>query len=319
MKQSNNLSLFIKNLKCPCLNKTDLSYANGAYFCGGAGCCHGPSGEGFRLVDGIPVIISDKHCDTVCSPDNVVSLVKTRSGLGSRIVKVLEVTSKQTQGNCSDFISEVKKLAQRPRVIVVGSGSRGSGAQELWECKDIEVVGVDVYASRTVSVVCDAHYLPFEDGCFEGVWVQAVLEHVVDPSQVVAEIHRVLKGNGIVYSEVPFMQHVHEGAYDFTRFTVLGHRYLFNRFKTIQLGPLQGAEVVLAWSIKYFFWSVARNRTAAKILGQILFFLFIPLRLIVSKKSLYDSCSGSFFMGSKMVTGKVTHKEVIRLYRGCIQ
>ena len=37
--------------------------------------------------------------------------------------------------------------------------------------------------------------------------------------------------SGIVYAETPFMQQVHEGAYDFTRYTVLGHRYLFKKFK----------------------------------------------------------------------------------------
>ena len=35
--------------------------------------------------------------------------------------------------------------------------------------------------------------------------VQAGLEHVRDPWQVVAEIHRVLKDDGLVYAETPFM------------------------------------------------------------------------------------------------------------------
>jgi len=56
--------------------------------------------------------------------------------------------------------------------------------------------------------------------------VQAGLEHVRDLWQVVAEIHRVLKDDGLVYAETPFMQQVHEGPYDFTRFTESGHRYL---------------------------------------------------------------------------------------------
>ncbi|CAH2407660.1 hypothetical protein MES5069_620012 [Mesorhizobium escarrei] len=34
------------------------------------------------------------------------------------------------------------------------------------------------------------------------------------------------------------MQQVHEGAYDFTRFTELGHRWLFRRFETISRGAL---------------------------------------------------------------------------------
>ena len=73
-------------------------------------------------------------------------------------------------------------------------------------------------------------------------------------------IFRVLKRDGVVYAETPFMQQVHEGAHDFTRFTVTGHRYLFKKFSQITIGGLGGTEIVLAWSIKYFFWSILRNR-----------------------------------------------------------
>ena len=50
------------------------------------------------------------------------------------------------------------------------------------------------------------------------------------------------------------MQQLHEGAYDFNRYTVLGHRYLFKNFKEISVGGNKGADIVLAWSVKYFFW-----------------------------------------------------------------
>ena len=50
------------------------------------------------------------------------------------------------------------------------------------------------------------------------------------------EIYRVLKSDGIVYIETPFMQQVHGGKYDFTRFTYLGHRRLFARFQEIESG-----------------------------------------------------------------------------------
>jgi ubiquinone/menaquinone biosynthesis C-methylase UbiE len=68
--------------------------------------------------------------------------------------------------------------------------------------------------------VADGHQLPIADGSVDGVWIQAVLEHVLDPSIVVQEIHRVLTPGGVVYAETPFMQPVHEGAYDFTRFSL---------------------------------------------------------------------------------------------------
>ncbi len=55
---------------------------------------------------------------------------------------------------------------------------------------------------------------------------------MLEPERVVSEIARVLKPAGMVYSEIPFMQQVHEGAYDFTRFTDSGQRWLFRQFKS---------------------------------------------------------------------------------------
>ena len=98
--------------------------------------------------------------------------------------------------------------------------------------------------------------MPLQSNSFDGVWIQAVLEHVVEPSKVVSEIYRVLKTHGIVYAETPFMQQVHEGAYDFTRYTVLGHRYLFKDFEMIGIGGNKGPELVLAWAFRYFVWAL---------------------------------------------------------------
>jgi len=74
----------------------------------------------------------------------------------------------------------------------------------------------------------------------DGVLIQAVLEHVLDPAQVVGEIHRVLRPDGLVYAETPFLQQVHAGPNDFTRFTSSGHRYLFRAFAEIAAGPVAG-------------------------------------------------------------------------------
>jgi ubiquinone/menaquinone biosynthesis C-methylase UbiE len=121
-------------------------------------------------------------------------------------------------------------------VLVIASGSIGSGMFELYCHSEINVVGIDIYSSPSVDFIVDAHYLPFKNAVFDGVWIRAVLEHVVDPSLVVTEIHRVLRPDGIVYSDTPFMQQVHEGAHDFQRYTALGHRYLFSSFDVMKIG-----------------------------------------------------------------------------------
>ena len=152
---------------------------------------------------------------------------------------------------------------------------------------------------------------------FDGVWIQAVLEHVVEPQVVISEIYRVLNKNGLVYAETPFMQQVHEGAYDFSRYTVLGHRYLFRDFDEISIGGAGGAEVSLSWSLKYFILAITNSAKLAKLTGIISTLLLKPFSFLIKKESLYDSSSGVFFLGRKS-THRLTHKELIRLYSGKI-
>jgi SAM-dependent methyltransferase len=176
----------------------------------------------------------------------------SRRSIGSRLHRLTFGGNPVAVSNSAKFIDLLKRESRRPVVLVVGGGTIGSGADELYHDDAIELVGTDVYASPHTVLVADAHRLPFEDGVFDGVWVQAVLEHVLEPATVVAELHRVLRPEGLVYAETPFMQQVHERAYDFSRFTQSGHRWLFRRFSEISAGPVGGAGVALAWSIRYF-------------------------------------------------------------------
>lgn len=54
-------------------------------------------------------------------------------------------------------------------------------------------IGVDIRKTPVVDVLCDAHYLPFIDGVFDGCYAYAVLEHVDNPIKVLKEINRVLR------------------------------------------------------------------------------------------------------------------------------
>lgn len=143
--------------------------------------------------------------------------------------------------NMAQFLAALEASSRkRPRVLVVGGGAVGEGADRLYNDPAIELVSFDIYASEDVQLLADAHAMPFVDESFDGVWIQAVLEHVLEPSRVVAEIARVLRGGGIVYAETPFLQGVHEGAYDFMRFTESGHRWLFRAFTRLGSGAVMG-------------------------------------------------------------------------------
>ena len=221
-----------------------------------------------------------------------------------------------TKRNCNKFIDELFSIAKKPKVLIIGSGEKSFGNEKLWNEVNIEIHGIDIYRSGTVDVICDAHHLPLLTNSYDGVWIQAVLEHVVEPQKVANEIHRVLKEKGVVYAETPFMQQVHEGAYDFTRFTVLGHRYLFKNFEMVDMGGNGGPEVVFAWAIRYLSWSIFRSKKIAKFIGVLAEILVRPLGFLVSKESMHDASSGVYFLGRKNGNNTVKHKELVELYKG---
>jgi hypothetical protein len=137
----------------------------------------------------------------------------------------------------------------------------------------------------------------------------------------VDEIHRVLKQNGLVYAETPFMQQVHMGQYDFTRFTHLGHRRLFRRFDEVESGPVVGPGVALAWAYKYFLLSFATSRVARAILKNFAhltsFYLKYFDHYLIDKPGAFDAASGYYFMGQKS-DQTLSDRELTKLYKGAI-
>lgn len=209
-----------------------------------------------------------------------------------------------------DFLG---KTGAGSSILIVGGGTRGEGTASLWASTEIVRVSFDVYASPNIQFVADAHAIPIRDGSVDGVWIQAILEHVVDPVKVVAEIHRVLKPGGLVYAETPFMQQVHEGAFDFFRFTHSAHRLLFRRFEEIASGQVMGAGTVLIWSIRYFVRAVA----GSDMLGRLAALPFFWLRFfdkVGPARSRLDSASGVFFYGKKSGV-ELSLKDLDKYYR----
>ena len=144
---------------------------------------------------------------------------------------------------------------------------------------------------------------------------QAVLEHVVDPPQVVSEIHRVLMRGGYVYAGTPFMQQVHEGAYDFTRYTLSGHRWLFRNFEEIDAGMEGGAGTALTWSIGYFVRAVTGSVRFGTAITLSFFWLRYFDRLGRSAHHL-DGASGVYFLGRK--SDRPIHpKDLITYFEQC--
>jgi SAM-dependent methyltransferase len=63
------------------------------------------------------------------------------------------------------------------------------------------------------NLVCDAHFLPFENETFDAVYSAAVTEHVACPQQVAQEVNRVLKPGGYYMGNCSFMEPWHDDSF----------------------------------------------------------------------------------------------------------
>ncbi|MDN5914088.1 MAG: class I SAM-dependent methyltransferase [Pseudonocardia sp.] len=201
-----------------------------------------------------------------------------------------------------------------PTVLIVGGGSVGIGLETMYQHPDIRLLAFDIYGDDNVQFVADAHDIPLHDGSVDCVVVQAVLEHVLDPWKVVDEIHRVLKPDGLVYAETPFLQHVHEGPYDFTRFTESGHRWLFRRFSRVGSGVVTGPGVQLIWTIEGVVEGVFRSRRMATIVSVAIFWLRYLDRVIPEHYQIDGACC-VYFLGRR-TENPIAARDMPGHYRG---
>ena len=306
-------------LRCP-ICKSKLSLSGDFYSCMGGGC----SAE-FPIVDGIPIIINEQNsifttADFTGQRNTTYNLSKRRS-----VKKLIANISPSISGNITSkdnyqrFISELLERTPSPKVLIVGGSVIGRDMEALVDHPAIELLETDVSFGPRTALICDGHDLPLDDNAFDGVVAQAVLEHVADPYRCTAEMHRILKPNGVVYADTPFMQHGHMGPYDFTRFTHLGHRRLFRQFEEIASGVGCGPGTGFAWAYQYFLLSFARNKLTRSIIKYFTNFTAFYFKYLDNylnqKPGAFDAASSIYFIGSKSDT-ILPDRELIKQFKG---
>jgi SAM-dependent methyltransferase len=205
--------------------------------------------------------------------------------------------------------------SRRPVVLVIGGGTIGSGLTGFYADPSVDILAFDVYPSRYTQFVADGQAIPLADESVDGVIVQAVLEHVLEPARVVAEIHRVLRPAGVVYADTPFLQHVHEGPFDFTRFTESGHRWLFRRFALLESGVVAGVGTELAWSVAHAARSVIPLRGVTSAVRLAMTPAAMLLDRLVDPAYAIDGASSVYFYGRRS-TQAIRPRDMIDHYRG---
>ena len=103
-------------------------------------------------------------------------------------------------------------------------------------------VALDIAPYGDVDVCANAEALPFRDGAFDTVLCTELLEHVPEPSRVLAEVSRVLQAGGHLLLTSPQTWGLHGEPYDYYRYTCYGLRYQAERsgLEVMEVAPTSG-------------------------------------------------------------------------------
>jgi SAM-dependent methyltransferase len=128
-------------------------------------------------------------------------------------------------------------------------------------------VSLDIDSERTRALSMADHYydgdrFPFDDGSFDSLLCNQVLEHVFTPDHFVQEMHRVLKPGGRLLLTVPFVWDEHEQPWDYARYSSFGLRALLEShgFKVVEQRKLLADASIFFQLWNAYIFKVVRSR-----------------------------------------------------------
>lgn len=138
---------------------------------------------------------------------------------------------------------------------------------------DIETSGNHDIKSE-IDVYYDGKTFPFADNTIDNIFSSETFEHIFNLEEIIKEIHRVLKKDGLLLATCPFLWPEHEVPYDYARYTSFAIQDLLKR---------NGFEIVAFEKTGNYFISVLQLQALylyffinkIPILSPVFFVLFI--------------------------------------------
>lgn len=155
-------------------------------------------------------------------------------------------------------------------------------------------IGIDLEQPTYYEVIkpdltWDGKKIPFDDNTIDCILATEVLEHCYEPSNLLKEVRRVLKPNGVFFCTVPFIWHLHETPFDHYRYTPFSLKKKLEDagFNTIEIKALGGWDSALSQLLG--LW--VTNRPMKRIYKSI---LLRVVRVIIKKLEKSDIKPSSF-------------------------
>lgn len=126
----------------------------------------------------------------------------------------------QKNGKGKKIFKIVSKLKHPKKVLEIGCGA--GGILEEFRDAGSDVLGLDfddeflaIARANKLEVKCGSTELLDENDKFDLIILSHVLEHIVEPAEFLKTVINFMNDDGLLYIEVPSVDRVAEGGYDF--------------------------------------------------------------------------------------------------------
>ena len=254
--------------------------------------CEGCNAE-YLIQNDVPILLAPESATLIASFRDGAENVRLRRQLPSGFLRLADAIRpphpfafmrrrvSHAQRIAFTELVEANGRRENPIFLDVGSGILGGlNASGLSRYVREHIIPLEIAPTAGVGIVGDAHRLPFADGSVDGVLIQGVLEHVLNPEAIVGEIRRVLRPGAPVFSEVPFIQHYHLDPVDCRRWTHYGFARMFKEFDQRAAGVCAGPASALTDMLTEFPALLFSNPALYWGMKVVSGWLFSPLQLL---------------------------------------
>ena len=139
-----------------------------------------------------------------------------------------------------DFYNSLDKRCKKGKTLEIGAGIGNLSLEQN------VIYKIDIQYSRGISIVADAHALPFADNSFENIVMVDVLHHLECPINFLKEAKRVLKDEGRLIMIEPKISFVSWIFYNFfhQEDVDMGWKPDFNCFPNIDKNPYESNQAI---------------------------------------------------------------------------
>jgi len=142
-----------------------------------------------------------------------------------------------------DFPEWLNELSRKNIILDLGGGAPFQGQLKSEKIQEgSKYYCMDFCADFKPHILGDIQMLPFKDKSVDGIYCEAVLEHVPEPWVAIKEMYRILRSGGLLLVYVPFMFPYHGGKEfrDYYRFSNDAIQHMFKEFSQIKVSSAGG-------------------------------------------------------------------------------